>query len=135
VLGEDGALDRALVGDDVGVADLLHAGGDGGDFWLDLQAQGRAVVDMRGDLEVDADVLAFDRGERIARTFAVGSVGAGIEGDVLTDQYFRFLVVQGQQARGRQQVALAVRRQRGDQRAEAAAADTDDGAVGKRWRL
>src|SRR5690606_37823719 len=41
----------------------------------------------------------------------------------------RLLVVEGQQARRGQQVAAAVGGQRGDQGAEAVAADADDGAV------
>ena len=132
VVGEDGALDRALVGhqiDRLGVEP--GAGGDGGDFLLDLQAQGGAFVDAWRDLEGHADVLAFDGGEGVAGTRGVGGVGAGLEGHVLPDEDFRFLVVQGQQARRGQQVALAVGRECGDQCAEAVAADADDGAVGQ----
>src|SRR5690606_25330683 len=135
VLGQDGALDGALVGDQVHrPGGQGGAGGDGGDFLFDFQAQGGALVDVRGDLQGDADVLAFDGGEGVAGARGVGGVGAGLEGHVLAHQDLCLLVVQGQQAGRGQQVALAVGRQRGDQRAEAVGAQADDGAVRQAFR-
>ena len=135
VLGKDGALDGALVGDQVDrPRGQAGARGDGGDFLLDLQAQGGALVDVRGDLEGNADILPLDGGERIAGAGGIGGVGTGLERHVLADEDFRALVVQGQQAGRGQQVALAVRRQRGDQRAEAVGAQADDGAVRQVFR-
>ncbi|MCY1440316.1 hypothetical protein D9M71_565850 [compost metagenome] len=101
VLGEDGAFDRALVGDQV---DRLGGEGggrsDGGDFLLDFQAQGCAFVDVWGHLQGHADVLAFDGGEGVVGAGSVGGEGAGLEGHVLAHEDLRLLVVQGQQARG-----------------------------------
>ncbi|MCY1506876.1 hypothetical protein D9M68_411340 [compost metagenome] len=84
---------------------------------------------MRGHLEGDADVLALDGGEGVVGARSIGGEGAGLEGHVLAHQDFRPLVVQCQQAGGRQQVALAVGREGGDQGGEVVGADADDGAV------
>ncbi|CRQ73801.1 hypothetical protein PAERUG_P45_London_17_VIM_2_12_12_01289 [Pseudomonas aeruginosa] len=135
VVGQYGALDRALVGHQV--HRLRRQGGgwrDGGYFLLDLQAQHAVLADVRRDLEGHPDILALDSGERIARTAGAGGVAAGLERHVLADQDFRLLVVQGQQARRRQQVAAAIAAQRGDQRAEIATAEADYRTVGQLCR-
>ena len=84
---------------------------------------------MRGDLEGYADILAFDGGKGVVRPRGAGGEGASLKRYVLPDQDFRLLVIQGQQARRGQQVALAVGRQRGDQHAEVVGAQADNGAV------
>ncbi|MNJ55661.1 hypothetical protein D3C77_511680 [compost metagenome] len=109
ILGKNGAPDRTLVGDQIhGLCGEARSGRDGRDFLLDLQAQRGALIDVRSYLQRNADILPFDGGERIVRARGVGGIGTGLEGHVLTHEDFRLLVVQSQQARRRQQVALAV---------------------------
>jgi len=136
MIGQYRALDQALVGHQVDrLGRYAGAGGQRGNFLLNDQTQGAAFVDMRGHLQGDADILALDSGEGVVGTCRVGGVRAGLERYVLPDEDFRGLVVQGQQAGGGQQVAVAVGRQRGDQCAEVVATDANDGAIRQVDRL
>ncbi|MNS35727.1 hypothetical protein D3C72_678920 [compost metagenome] len=71
---------------------------------------------MRAHLQADTDVLTLDCGKGVLRTTTGGNVGAGLERHVLAYQDLRLLVVQGQQARRRQQVAAAIAGQGRNQR-------------------
>src|SRR3546814_9621659 len=76
------------------------------DLWCHRQAQ--------------ADILAIDRLERIddaGRTAgAVDRITAGQEWNFLTDREFRFLVVERDQRRRRQDIGVAVAAQRSEER-------------------
>ena len=118
VVGEDRRLDVALVGHDVGEAGVAHHGliEHRGDLLLHLRTHGVAVVDVRRHLQRDADVLALDRREGVVRAVVVRREGTGPERDVLADDDRRLGVVEGEDARRRQQVRVAVRLQRLDDR-------------------
>ncbi len=89
-------------------------GGDGGerrqhqvgDFLFDVETHRRAVVNVRRHRQRDADVFALDRRERVVGAVGIRRERTGSERHFLTDEDFRFFVVERQDARRRQQVGV-----------------------------
>src|SRR5204863_2380420 len=103
------------------------------DLLVDLQAHGRPLRNLRLDAQGEADVPALDRLEGIHRRRSCGGdrrggrEAAGDERNVLTDDDFRLIVVEGEDVGGRQNVAELVRGEGSREGAQA----PDRGAVGQ----
>ena len=108
----DGALVRNHAG---GVGRVL----DAGDFLVELQLDGTALRDLRLHPQRQADITPLDGLERArCRGSARKRVLPRDERHVLADDDPRFLVVEGQQRRRRQDVGVVVGFQRPHQHAE-----------------
>ncbi len=102
VIDQHGVLDLAFVGDNI------DAGGAGNrrHFLFDFQIDGAAFVDLRLDLEFDANFFALHLLERIL--VVVAQCRTGDHRHFLTDQQFGFLVVHGRHRRHRQHIRIGV---------------------------
>ena len=93
---------------------------DARDLLEDLHLDRAGLADLRAHAQRQADVLALDGLERVDGVGVAAGVGvlAGDEGHVLADDDLGFLVVQRQQVRRGQHVALAVAGQEAGQEAQ-----------------
>src|SRR5690606_23616543 len=118
VLDQRLGIDFAFVGDEV--RRIFDGGRDVLDLLFDIERDGIALIDTRRDFQRDADVLAFDGGERIGG--AGGGAGglAGNERHILADQQRGGFVIDRDDRRRRQDVGLGGRAQCTDRRAQIA---------------
>ncbi len=77
--------------------------------------------------KLQAHVFALDRGEGVTAVVSAGGKRSGSERDLVADDNFCLLVVQGQDARRRQQVCVGVRGERANDGAEGDVSPVDAG--------
>jgi hypothetical protein len=116
VVDDDGRFERAFRQHDArrdgDVLDARH-------FLIQGKAYGPALGDLRLDAKHDADVLALERLERRHRGRPSGGrVAAGDELDVLPDDDPRFLVVECEERRRREDVRADLRLERAREKGE-----------------
>ena len=105
VLDQHGGFDRTLVGDQSG---NIGTAVDARDLLKNLQADRAALRDLRFDPQGQADILALDGLKRRRRGGRRRHrVLPGDEWHILADHDLRFLVVERQQRRRRQDVRVA----------------------------
>ena len=104
VVGQDRRGDGAAVGDQIGRPGDRGVG-QRGDLLAHVQLDHIALIDAGHHFHRDADVLAFDGGERVVAG-AIGAETAGPERDVLANDDFGGLIVQRGDRRGGEQVGL-----------------------------
>src|SRR5690606_35085426 len=125
VVHHDMGIQAAFVGDEV--RGTACSRGYGGYLLGDLQTHRIALVDLRADLQLDTHVLTLDGVEGLTGVF---HRAADDERYVLTDNDFRFFVIQRQQTGGGQDVARAVSLQGIDQQPDLGTADGTHAAQG-----
>ena len=119
VLGQNGGGDLPLGGDHVREARVADGRFDDvGDLLVHFHAHRGAVMDVGGDLQRQADVLALHGGEGVGGAVAGGGEAAGTKRHLLAHDDGRLLVVQGHDAGRRQQVGVAGGGQRSDDATE-----------------
>ena len=118
IVDQHGILDRTLVGDQV---DRLH-GARGrhhaGHFQKRLELHRSAFCHLWRDLKGQANVFTLDGLERVGRCVRRLREAAGDKRHILADDDFSLFVVEREDIRRRQDVALLVRLERACKRAE-----------------